>query len=63
MVERTRAEVEFSDMDRGICGMLWLKMLLEELRMPINIPKNYILATWLQEVLSEFRYYVIELDM
>jgi len=48
MVERTRAEVEFSDMDHGICGMLWLKMLLEELRMPINIPENYIFGTWLQ---------------
>ena len=36
VMARSSAEAEFSTMSHGICEMLWLKRVLEELRQPIE---------------------------
>lgn len=38
VVARSSAEAEFRAMAHGTCEMLWLKLLLEELEMKINLP-------------------------
>lgn len=37
MVARSSAKVEYRSMAHGVCEMLWLKRVLEELKMPINL--------------------------
>ena len=40
VVARSTAEAEFRAVAHGICEMLWLKLLLEELEIKINLPLN-----------------------
>ena len=37
MVARSSAEAEYRAMANGVCEMLWLKRILEELRMLVNM--------------------------
>ena len=38
MVARSSSEAEFRAMTQGICEGIWLKRLLEELRVPVKLP-------------------------
>ena len=38
VVARSSAEAEYRAMANGVCEMLWLKRILEELQMPVNMP-------------------------
>ena len=38
MVARSNAKAEYRAMANGVCEMLWLKRILEELQIPINMP-------------------------
>ena len=42
VVARSSVEAEYRAMANGVCEILWLKRILEELRMPMNMPmKSY----------------------
>jgi hypothetical protein len=38
VVARSSAEAEYRAMANGVCEMLWLKRILEDLQMPVNMP-------------------------
>ena len=38
MVARSSAEVEFQEMTQGVCELLWLKIVLEDLKIKWNGP-------------------------
>ena len=41
VVARRSVEAEYRAMANGVCEMLWLKRILEELRMPVNMPMKF----------------------
>ena len=38
VVARSSAKVEYQAMAHGVCEMLWLKRVLDELKKPIKVP-------------------------
>jgi hypothetical protein len=41
LVARSNAEAEYRAMANGVCEMLWLKRILEDLQMPMNMPMKF----------------------